>query len=478
MARLPRVPKLRRPEGPAWLPTLNPFAWTMRAAASFHPGSMPRMTRGNYRREMAAAIFLPWVIAAVEGGVAGVIVKKYFTGEVARGPVDLGVAVVTAAPAFANIMSFLFVRLAHGRHKIRSIALLQIGVALMAGAMALAPRTAAGLWIVVGATVLARVCLAGVITLRATVWRANYPREARARLTGRISAAQTLVVAVGGAAIGAAMDANEESFRWVVPGASLLSLAGVWAWSRVRVRRHRALLDAERASPPDEAPTFNPLRVLGVLKKDRLFAWYMAFQFTMGFANLMCFSILVIMIDERFELAYTPSMLITHGIRYGMIALTVPLWALLLDRMHVARYRAIHTWVFAAMTLAFFIAGTGRFEWLLYIAAVIHGLAFAGGSLAWNIGHNDFADDANASRYMAAHVTLTGMRGLVAPFAGVLIYRGLETRFGPGAGSWTFAIASAMCAAGALGFAWLASVIRRERSAAPGPNIGPNTGGP
>ena len=463
MPRPTRLPKLPRPEGPSWLPTLNPFAWTMRAAASFHPGAMPPMTRGNYRRELAAALFLPWVIAAVEGGVAGVIVKKYFAGEVARGPVDLGVAVVTAAPAFANIMSFLFVRLSHGRHKIRSIALLQIGVAGMTGAMAVAPRSLAGLWIVVASAVLARVCLAGVITLRATVWRANYPRQARARLTGRISAMQTLVVALGGAAIGAAMDADEESFRWVVPSASLLSLAGVWAWSRVRVRRHRALLDAERSSPPEQSPTFNPLSVLGVLRQDRLFAWYMACQFTMGFANLMCFSILVIMIDERFELAYTPSMLITHGIRYGMIALTVPMWATLLDRMHSAKYRAIHPWVFVARTSAFFVAGAGRFEWLLYVAAVIHGLAFAGGSLAWNIGHNDFADDANASRYMAAHVTLTGMRGLVAPFAGVLLYRALESRFGPGAGSWTFGIASAMCALGALGFAWLATAVRRER---------------
>ncbi|MEM0983304.1 MAG: MFS transporter [Planctomycetota bacterium] len=457
-----RLPRLLRPEAPAWLPSLNPFSWTTRAVMSFSPTRMPPMTRVNYRREVVAAMFLPWIIAVVEGGVAGVIVNKYFSGEVSRGLLDAAVAVVTAAPAFANILSFLFVRLTHGKHKVRSITVLQIAVVLMAVGMAAAPKSDVGLVLLATCASLARCFLAGVVTLRASVWRQNYPREARARLTGRISAIQTLTIALAGFVIGWAMDVDEDAFRWLIPMIAVASLAGVGLWSRVRVRRHRQLLTTEQADDPSDGPSFNPLGVLRVLKRDKLFAWYMGSQFLLGFANMMCFSTLVILVEERFELGYTKSMLINHGIRLALITLTVSMWAKLLDGMHVAKYRSIHTWTFAVMTMLFFVGGVAQIEWLLYAAATVHGLAFAGGSLAWNIGHNDFADDANASQYMTAHVTLTGLRGLIAPFAGIYIYRWFEGAFGEHAGSYTFALASGLIMVSAVMFFGLARVIDRR----------------
>ena len=54
--------------------------------------------------------------------------------------------------------------------------------------------------------------------------------------------------------------------------------------------------------------------------------------------------------------------------------------------------------------------------WVMYAAVAVRGVAFAGGALAWNLGHNDFARDDNAAQYMAVHVTLTGIRGLAASF--------------------------------------------------------------
>ncbi len=40
---------------------------------------MPRFSRANYRRELAASCLLPVALAAVEGPVAAVIVKKAYT---------------------------------------------------------------------------------------------------------------------------------------------------------------------------------------------------------------------------------------------------------------------------------------------------------------------------------------------------------------------------------------------------------------
>jgi hypothetical protein len=99
--------------------------------------------------------------------------------------------------------------------------------------------------------------------------------------------------------------------------------------------------------------------------------------------------------------------------------------------------------------------------WLLYAGAAARGVAFAGGRLAWNLGHNDFAKDENAAQYMATHVTLTGIRGLIAPFIGVPLYRLFE-RAGPGEGAWVFVVGGSIVVVGALGFYAMHRVIRAE----------------
>lgn len=48
----------------------------------------------------------------------------------------------------------------------------------------------------------------------------------------------------------------------------------------------------------------------------------------------------------------------------------------------------------------------------------------AGSTLAWQIGHNDFAPRDQLSAYMGIHVTLTGLRGALAPFLGMALYLG------------------------------------------------------
>jgi hypothetical protein len=55
-----------------------------RALGSFHPGSMPLLCRASYRRELVAWMFLPVMLGAVEGGVAGVLAKIVFEGSSGR----------------------------------------------------------------------------------------------------------------------------------------------------------------------------------------------------------------------------------------------------------------------------------------------------------------------------------------------------------------------------------------------------------
>ena len=85
---------------------------------------------------------------------------------------------------------------------------------------------------------------------------------------------------------------------------------------------------------------------------------------------------------------------------------------------------------------------------IVIIAAVVRGVGYAGGVLAWNLGHHDFAPPGESGRYMGTHVTLTGIRGLCAPLLGVFLWQWL---------GWpAFALPLILSLAGALGFLALA----------------------
>ena len=62
--------------------------------------------------------------------------------------------------------------------------------------------------------------------------------------------------------------------------------------------------------------------------------------------------------------------------------------------------------------------------WLLAASQVVRGVANGGAMLAWQLGHNDFADRRQVMTYIGVHATLTGVRGATAPFIGMLLFEG------------------------------------------------------
>ena len=88
---------------------------------------------------------------------------------------------------------------------------------------------------------------------------------------------------------------------------------------------------------------------------------------------------------------------------------------------------------------------------LLWLAAICFGAATAGAHIGWNLGHNDFASLGKVQQYMGVNVTLTGMRGLLAPPLGAIVYTLLERR-APGAGRFALLLPLGLTLTGAIGF--------------------------
>ena len=422
-----------------------------KAITSFHPASMPRLSRGHYRRELVVWLLLPVALGAAEGGVVGVLAKSAFEGTVRPATLSLAVAVLQGAPALANVVSFLWAALGHGRNKIRLIAALQVLMTLLVAMIALAPRSAAGLALLVVGTVGARMAWAGVVTLRSTVWRANYPRHARATLAGKLATVQAILMAGTAYAIGQGMNFSPEAFRVMYPVAAGVGLIGALVYSGMRMRGHRALIKAEQDGADSSISLVNPLQWRAILLGDRKFRRYMSCMFVFGAGNLMVGAPLILMLKDRFQFSESTSVAIMTTIPLLLMPLSIPLWSRLLDRVNILQFRAIHSWAFVASTATVLIAALTMQPWLLFLGASLKGLAFGGGVLAWNLGHHDFAPVEKASQYMGVHVTLTGIRGLLAPIVGVTLYETFEW-LKPGAGAGVFAICLALTVIGAVWF--------------------------
>ena len=398
---------------------------------------------------------MPWgllglALGLVEGATAAVLVKQHFGGVAPAFAVNLAVALVSGAPAFSNVLSFVWANVAHGRARVQLIVALQAGFALLVGCVSFATRAAGGLLVTVLSVIAARVLWAGILTVRAAVWSANYPRNVLARITGRLVIVNSIAVACSAGLVGWALEAHAVDARWLYGGGAFAGLLGAWLYRAMRVRREFRLLAAEAASGPRSEP-FSLRMLTQILKEDPAYREYMLWMGIFGGGTLMLTAQLVLLFSDRLHLS--------SGTQIGMLAVVplitqpifLPWWARLFDGSHVVRYRSRQGWAIVLASAAMCVGVWSAWQPLLWLGAVLLGAAQAGANLGWNLGHNDFASVGRAQHYMGVHVTLTGLRGGVAPPVGVLAYMGLEASH-PGAGEFALLLPLAMTLAGALGF--------------------------
>ena len=412
-------------------------------------------------RELLSWSLTAITLGALEGGLLGVIVKNQFSGVASPLLVNFTVAIVAGAPSFANLSSFIVAPLAQGRDKIVLLSRLMLLMGVCLVLMALPGTSDTGMILFTLLAVVARAAWSGILTVRAAVWRANYQRRWRGRVTARIVQIASLLVALVSALTGLLMDWNGDAWRAVFPLAGMSSVAAFFVYRNSRVRRHRQLLQTERAEQSLRGSRFSLHAMSGVLKGNREFRNYMLGMMMFGSGNLMVVAMLVILMNDQFSLPRLQQVMITSSMPLLVLCISIAQWAKILDKKHIFTYRAIHSWNFVASNAVFATAAIARVPELLWLGSVLMGSAYAGGHLGWNLGHNDFTDDANSSLYMAIHVSLTGLRGLLMPIIGVILFQYLES-ISTGYGVYAMLLPLSLCLLGAGWFVYLHFERRRR----------------
>jgi hypothetical protein len=415
-----------------------------------------------FRREIIPWGLLGLTLGLVEGATAAVLIKKGFANAAAPWAVNLAVGLVSGAPALSNVVSFVWANIAHGRSRVQLLVALQAAFALIVGLIGIAPRAAGGLLFAVLSILAARIVWAGVLTIRAAVWTANYPRNAQGKFTGRIVVVGSLAMAAAAALASLALEQAAIDARWLFGAAAAAGLAAAWLYRNMPVRREFALLAEENAAV-ERSEAFSLGMLLEILRTDRSFREYMFWMGVYGGGNLMLTSQLVVLFTDYLQLPASTQILMLSVVPFVTMPLFVPMWARLFDSGHIVEYRAKQGWVLAIAVFVIALATFMKWLPLLWLGAFLVGVSYAGANLGWNLGHNDFAALGRAQHYMGVHVTLTGVRGAIAPPVGILIYQALEY-FGRGWGRWSLVLPVLLTMLGAYGFTRMRAQMRSAAS--------------
>lgn len=404
---------------------------------------IPLLARVNYRLERNHVLGWGVVTGLIEGNTASIVVAKTFHAS------DLLIAVVLATPMLANLLSLAWGVLIRGRPRQRTFVLLAAAtlIATMSVAFTPADWQPWGGWLFAAQVALGRTFLAGIVTLRSSMWSINYPTHLRATITGRIQGLRFLSALLATLSIMSLFSHDAALYRWVYPAVGLIGALSLIPAMRMRVRWERRELRAYRAARTRQERSFvaGLRESLGILQQDRAFARYCTAQYFLGSANLMLDAVLNIIVTKRlfFSTSGGPqpfdhlSASVVMDLLPNVVMLYfLPITSRQFDRVGVLRFRISNSAVWLASCAAA-TAAVALFAWngyaattaglvVLGLARLLNGLGRSGGAVAWNLGHLHFARREQADLYMGIHVALTGLRGIIMPFVGLLAYKWLD----------------------------------------------------
>lgn len=436
--------------------------------------------------EIAVWALFALLLGTVEGSAVGLLVKTLFRGAAGPGTLDSIVAMLVGAANVAHLAGLGWARLARTRDPSRLLVQLQVLCAMCLFLVAAAPHSAAGLGMLVAGALGARLVWSGMMTLRTSVWRVLYSRSERASLGGTVVAIHYLIVAATSAGVAAMTARHPDGVRWLHLAVAVLGLGGALLYSAVERRAIEARGPGNMANgrprggspsdacrtptsparapvvgagdsdgPPAAAGAWSLRSCLAILRHDRDFRRYLASFFVLDSGVMMAVAPLVIFVHERSGMPGLSQTLLVTTVPTLLVPLSMPLFARRIARVHVAHFRAFQSWSSVGAVGLYALGAAGGLPVCLWAGAVLLGVGYAGGSIAWHLGIHDFSTPEKAPDYMALNVALTGVRGLVAPALGVAIHRAVEAAL-PGRGALGLVVALAVTAAGALGFVSLA----------------------
>ncbi|MBP7310505.1 MAG: MFS transporter [Candidatus Cloacimonetes bacterium] len=261
-----------------------------------------------------------------------------------------------------------------------------------------------------------------LIPAQNSIFQKNIDSTRRAKIFGYTLSLGMVISIIITFTAGRLLDLHEESYHWILFGTGICGFIYCIILSIIRIQE------------PPENPAcrgiqwrnllLEPLqRTFKVLKENKPFAAFERNFSIYGMGFIMMQPIIPIYLVDVLHLSYTHNFL-AKGIlsQVGMLFLS-PYLGKMHDHIHPFKFISRSFALLMVFPLLFVVsslwAGEGLIPVLIvFVAYLIFGVAMSAVNVAWNMSSIFFAGKEDASLYQGVHVTMTGIRGLIAPVLG------------------------------------------------------------
>lgn len=226
---------------------------------------------------------------------------------------------------------------------------------------------------------------------------------------------------------GMLLDVFPNAYIYIYPVLGILAMISIWLISKIKsdkVEREYEKISLLKSWKSTFDETYE------ILKENKPFRDFQIGLMIYGLAFLMNLSIVTLFLNDVLNLTYS-EVAGYKSISLTLSIVTLPLFGVLLDRLDPRRFANI-SYALAASYFLFLIfnlifpfnftfSGIHIFAFTT-IAYIVYGFFQSSMTILWGIGSSYFTTSEKAGIYQSIHCTLTGIRGLAAPFVGTAIY--------------------------------------------------------
>jgi len=258
-----------------------------------------------------------------------------------------------------------------------------------------------------------------------TIYQANFRAENRGTVFGINASILTLVVLTFSFFSGKLLDINEDWFRYIFMMVGIMGVISSLFLAKIKIRKNSFRTKAfiswkQLISGPI-------IRTLEVFRINKYFAYFERNFFIYGISYIMLLPAIPKYLVTYLNMDYSQTFLAKGVISQLGILFLAPLAGKIFDRKNPAYFTFF---TFGLLSLYPFLLLISSFylhqdfvNIIVYLAFFIFGIAMSAIFISWNISSIFFAEENDVSMYQSVHVTLTGLRGLIAPALGYAIMK-------------------------------------------------------
>jgi MFS family permease len=238
-----------------------------------------------------------------------------------------------------------------------------------------------------------------------------YPADVRARVMGVVRFGMAGGMLAATPVAGWLLDAV--GYTVLLPLAGVFAVVAALVFTRLRIPAEANT--AGNSTPAVAPPRMSPLALLGLLRHNKPFAFFLLSVTAFGFAGLIPIAFYPAVLVDRLELSYT-------AVSYLSLAQSIvwmigyPLWGRWLNRIGtVGALRIIYLLLILFPVCHWFAPNA----WWLLPAYLASGIASAGIDLSFTNTAINLAEPDRVAEYSALQQTVIGFRGIIGPLLGV-----------------------------------------------------------